>query len=94
MRKEIDPKIQAAARQYERALSEHTPLSHFIVIWREAGRTLARTECEENRARSWAYQSGGECFAVLPIDGDMGATLALLKPLSAAQWRARQLGGR
>ena len=92
MRKEMGPKIQAAARQYERILSEHTPLSHFIVIWREAGRTLARTVCEENRARSWAYQSGGEYFAVQPIAGGTGATIARLKPLTAAQRRARMIG--
>ena len=55
---------------------------------------LARIEYDENRARTWAYQSGGECFAVQPIAGENGATIARLKPLTAAQWRARMIGRR
>lgn len=93
-RKEIDPKIQAAAKSYAAQFSERTPISHFVTFYFAGGPVLARIEYDESRARSWAYQSGGECYAVLPIAGGTGATIARLKPLTAAQWRARQLGRR
>ena len=54
----------------------------------------ARIEYDERRAKAFAYQSGGECFAVLPIAGENGATIVRLKPLTAAQWRARMIGRR
>ena len=94
MRKEIDPKIQAAAKYYAEQFSERTPLAHFVVFYFAGCPVLARIEYDERRARAWAYQSGGECFAVQPIAGENGATLARLKPLTAAQWRAMQIGRR
>ena len=94
MRKEIDPKIQAAAKYYAAKFSERTPLAHFVTFYFSGGPLLARIEYDESRARTWAYQSGGECFAVLTIAGENGATIARLKPLTAAQWRARMIGRR
>lgn len=94
MRKEIDPKIQSAAKYYAAKFSERTPLAHFVTFYFSGGPLLARIEYDESRARTWAYQSGGECFAVLPIAGENGATIARLKPLTAAQWRARMIGRR
>ena len=94
MRKEIDPKIQAAATSYAEQFSGGTTLAHFVTFYFAGGPLLARIEYYESRARAWAYQSGGECFAVLPIAGENGATIARLKPLTAAQWRARMIGRR
>lgn len=94
MRKEIDPKIQDAAASYVAQLSGCAPLAHFVAFRREGASVIARIEYDESRARTWAYQSGGECFAVLPIAGENGATIARLKPLTSAQWRARMIGRR
>ena len=93
-RKEIDPKIQDAAASYAAQFSKRTPLAHFVAFYFEEGRVLARIEYDEGRARAWAYQSGGECFSVLPIAGGTGAAIARLKPLTEAQWRARMIGRR
>lgn len=94
MRKEIDPKIQAAATSYAEQFSERTPLAHFVTFYFAGGPLLARIEYDERRAKAFAYQSGGECFAVLPIAGENGATIVRLKPLTAAQWRAMMIGRR
>lgn len=94
-RKEICPEIQAAAKSYVTRFSGgRTAISHFITFWREDGHTLASIDYNENRARSWAYQSGGECYAVLPIAGGTGATIAHVKPLTERQWRAGLMGRR
>ena len=94
MRKEIDPKIQAAAASYAARFSEGSTVTHFIVFSLDGAGVIARIEYDERRARAWAYQSGGECFAVQPIAGEKGATIARLKPLTAAQWRAMLVGRR
>ena len=94
MGKEIDHKIQAAATSYAAQFSEGTTLTHFVVFHSEGDGVIARIEYDEGRARAWGYQSGGECFAVQPIAGENGATIARLKPLTAAQWRARLIGRR
>lgn len=94
MRKEIDPKIQAAATSYAALFSYGTPLRHFIVFSLKGDVVTARIAYGERRARAWAYQSGGECFAVQPIAGENGATITRLKPLTAFQWRAMMLGRR
>ena len=94
MRKEIDPKIQAAATSYAEQFSGGTTLAHFIVFSLEGDGVTARMEYDERRAKAWAYQSGGECFAVQPIAGENGATITRLKPLTAAKWRAMMLGRR
>lgn len=94
MRKEINPKIQAAATSYAARFSYRTPLRHFIVFSLEGDGVAARIAYGERRAKAWAYQSGGECFAVLPIAGENGATITRLKPPTAAQWRAMMLGRR
>lgn len=94
MRKEIDPKIQAAAKSYAAQFSGCTPLAHFVTFYFAGAPVLARIEYDERRAKAWAYQSGGECFAVLPIAGENGATIVRLKPLTAAQWRAMMIGRR
>ena len=93
-RKEVCPEILAAAKSYAARFSEKTPVAHFVTFWREDGRTLASIDYNESRAQSWAYQSSGECFAILPIAGTSGATIAHVKPLTAAQWRARLMGRR
>lgn len=94
MRKEIDPKIQDAATSYAAQFSEGTTLAHFVVFRLEGAGVIASIEYDERRARALAYQSCGECFAVQPIAGENGATIARLKPLTAAQWRARLIGRR
>ena len=94
MRKEIDPKIQAAATSYAARFSEGSTVAHFIAFHLEGGEVLARIEYDERRARALAYQSGGECFAVQPNAGENGATIARLKHMTAAQWRAMQIGRR
>ena len=93
-RKEIDPKIQAAAASYAARFSKGTAVTHFVVFSLDGDGVSARVEYDERRARAWAYQSGGECFAVQPIAVGRGATLARLKPLTAAQWRAMLIGRR
>ena len=94
MRKEIDPKIQAAATSYAEQFSDGTTLAHFVAFRLSGAGVIARIEYDEGRARAWAYQSGSECFAVKPIAGENGATIERLKPLTAAQWRARLIGRR
>ena len=94
MRKEIDPKIQAAATSYAERFSGRTTLAHFVVLRLEGSGVTARIEYDERRAKAFAYQSGGECFAVHPIAGENGATIVRLKPLTAAQWRAMMFGRR
>ena len=94
MRKEMDPKIQAAATSYAEQFSGGTTLAHFVALRLEGSGVIARIEYDERRAKAWAYQSGGECFAVQPIAGGTGATIARLKPLTATQWRAMQIGRR
>lgn len=94
MKKGIDPKIQDAAASYAEQFSDVTTLAHFVVFRIEGASVTARIEYDERRAKAWAYQSGGECFAVRPIAGENGATIARLKPLTAAQWRARMIGRR
>lgn len=59
MRKEIDPKIQAAAKSYAEQFSGGTTLAHFVALRLEGSGVIAR-----------------------------------LKPLTAAQWRARMIGRR
>ena len=93
-RKEIDPKIQAAATSYAAQFSKGTTLAHFVAFSLDGDGVLARIEYDKIRARAWAYQSGGECFAVQPIAGESGATIERLKPLTAAQWRAMLIGRR
>ena len=93
-RKEIDPRIQAAATSYVARFSNGTAVAHFASFHLDGDCVSARIEYDERRARAWAYQSGGECFAVQPSAGGRGATIARLKPLTAAQWRARLLGRR
>lgn len=93
MRKEIDPKIQAAATSYAEQFSGGTTLAHFVALRLEGSGVIARIEYER-RARAWAYQSGGECFAVLPIACENGATITRIKPMTAAQWRASMIGRR
>lgn len=94
MRKEIDPKIQAAATSYAARFSDGTTSGHFVAFRLEGSGVTARIEYDERRAKAWAYQSGGECFAVLPIAGENGATITRLKPMTAAQWRASMIGRR
>lgn len=94
MKKGIDPKIQDAAASYAEQFSDGTTLAHFVAFSLEGAGVIAHIEYDERRAQAWAYQSGGECFAVQPIAGENGATIARLKPLTAAQWRAMQIGRR
>ena len=94
MRKEIDPKIQAAATSYAAQFSAGTTLCHFIVFSLEGDGVTARIEYDERRVKAWAYQSGGECFSVQPIAGENGAVLARIRPPTAAQWRAMMIGRR
>ena len=94
MKKEIDPKIQSAATSYAAQFSDGTPLTHFVAFYLGGAGVTARIEYDERRAKAWAYQSGGECFAVQPIAGENGATITRLKPLTAPQWRAMMLGRR
>lgn len=93
-RKEIDPRIQAAATSYAARFSKGTVVTHFVAFHLDGDVVSARIEYDERRARAWAYQSGGECFAVQPSAGGRGVTIARLKPLTAAQWRAMLLGRR
>ena len=93
-RKEIDPKIQAAATSYAARFSTGTAVAHLVVFHLDCDGVSARIEYDERRARAWAYQYCGECFAVQPSAGGRGATIARLKPLTAAQWRARLIGRR
>lgn len=94
MKKGIDPKIQDAAASYAEQFSDGTTLAHFVVFRLSGAGVVACIEYDERRAEAFAYQSGGECFAVLPIAGENGATIVRLKPLTAAQWRAMMTGRR
>lgn len=93
-RKEIDPRIQAAATSYAAQFSNGLVAAHFVSFHIAGDCVRSRINYNEGRARAWAYQSGGECFAVQPSEGGRGATIARLKPLTAAQWRAMLLGRR
>ena len=86
--------VQAAATSYAERFSGRTTLAHFVVFRIEGAGVIARIEYAEKRAKAWAYQSSGECFAVLPIAGENGATITRLKPMTAAQWRASMIGRR
>ena len=91
-KREIDPVILAAAKSYEASFSESTPLTHYLVIWRDAGRTFVGSACTKEHAQSWAYQVDGECFLVNPIDGKNGALVEHVKRITQRQWRAMQMG--
>ena len=91
-KREIDPAILAAAKSYEASLSESTPLTHYLVVWRDDGRTIASTGHTKKRAQAYAYQVDGECFLVNPIDGKNGALVEHVKRITQRQWRARQMG--
>lgn len=43
-KREIDPVILAAAKSYEASLSESTPMTHYLVVWHDAGRTRISAE--------------------------------------------------
>lgn len=92
MGKKIDPAILAAAKSYEASLAESTPITHYLVLWRDAGRTFAGTAYTKERAQAWAYQVDGECFSVNPIDGKNGALVEHVKRITQRQWRAMQMG--
>lgn len=92
MGKKIDPSIMAAAKSYEASLSESTPMTHYLVVWRDAWRTFAGTVYTKEHAQLWAYQVDGECFSVNPIDGKNGALVEYVKRITQRQWRAMQMG--
>lgn len=93
MGKKIDPAILAAAKSYEASLSESTPMTHYLVVWHDAGRTRMSAEWTKERAQAWAYQAGGECFSVNPIDGKTGPWSNMLSvSLSANGERGRWAG--
>lgn len=92
MGKKIDPAILAAAKSYEASLSESTPMTHYLVVWHDAGRTRMSAEWTKERAQAWAYQVDGECFLVNPIDGQNGARVERVKPITQRQWRSMQMG--
>lgn len=52
MRKEIDPKIQAAATSYAEQFSGGTTLAHFVALRLEGSGVVARIEYDERRASS------------------------------------------
>ena len=52
MRKEIDPKIQAAATSYAEQFSDGTTLAHFVAFRIEGAGVIARIEYDEIRASS------------------------------------------
>ena len=94
-KREIDPAILAAAKSYEASLSESTPMTHYLVVWHDAGRTRMSAEWtkkKKKRAQAYAYQVDGECFLVNPIDGKDGALVEHVKRITQRQWRARQMG--
>lgn len=91
-KREIDPVILAAAKSYEASFCESTPLTHYLVVWRDDGRTFAVTVHTKERAQSWAYQVDGECFSVNPIDGKNGVLVEHVKRITQRQWRAMQRG--
>ena len=91
-KREIDPVILAAAKSYEACFCVSTPLTHYLVVWRDDGRTLASTVHTKEHAQSWAYQVDGECFSVNPIDGKNGALVEHVKRITQRQWRAMQMG--
>lgn len=91
-KREIDPALLAAAKSYEASFSENTPMTHYLVVWLDAGRTFAGTVHTKEQAQSWAYQLDGECFSVNPIDGKSGALVEHVKRITQRQWRAMQRG--
>ena len=91
-KREIDPVILAAAKSYEASFCVSTPLTHYLVVWRDVGRTIAVTEHTKERAQSWAYLVDGECFSVNPIDGKSGALVEHVKRITQRQWLAMQMG--
>ena len=91
-KKEIDPAILAAAKSYEASFSESTPLTHYLVLWRDAGRVIMASACTKKRAQAYAYQVDGECFLVNPIDGQNGARVEHVNRITQRQWRAMQMG--
>ena len=91
-KREIDPVILAAAKSYEASFCVSTPLTHYLVVWRDAGRTIAGTAHTKEHAQSWAYQVDGECFSVNPIDGKNGALVEHVKRITQRQWRSMQMG--
>ena len=91
-KREIDPVILAAAKSYEASFCVSTPLTHYLVVWRDAWRTRMSAEWTKKRAQAYAYQVDGECFLVNPIDGKNGALVEHVKRITQRQWRARQMG--
>ena len=91
-KREIDPAILAAAKSYEASLSESTPMTHYLVVWHDAGRTRMSAEWTKKRAQAYAYQVDGEYFLVKPIDGQNGARVEHVKRITERQWRAMQMG--
>lgn len=91
-KREIDPVILAAAKSYEASFCVSTPLTHYLVVWRDDGRTIASTVHIKEHAQAWAYQVDGECFLVKPIDGQNGARVEHVKRITQRQWRATQMG--
>lgn len=94
MVKKIDPDILAAAKSYEASLSESTPMTHYLVVWHDAGRTRMSAEWTKERAQALAYQVDGECFLVKPIDGQNGSLVEHVKRITPRQWRSKQMGRR
>lgn len=92
MGNKIDPAILAAAKSYEASLSESTPMTHYLVVWHDAGRTCMSAEWTKKRAQAYAYQLDGECFLVKPIDGQSGARVERVSPITQRQWRSMQMG--
>lgn len=93
-KREIDPVILAAAKGYEERFSEITPMTHYLVVWHDAGRTRMQAELTKERAQAYAYQVDGECFLVNPIDGKNGALVEHVKRITQRQWRSMQMGRR
>lgn len=56
-KREIDPVIRAAAKSYEASLSESTPMTHYLVVWHDAGRTRISAEWTK-KTRSGVCLSG------------------------------------
>ena len=52
MRKEMDPKIQAAATSYAEQFSGGTTLAHFVALRLEGSGVIARIEYDERRAKA------------------------------------------
>lgn len=94
-KREIDPVILAAAKGYEERFSECTPMTHYLVVWRDAvGENNCGVCVHKEHAQSWAYEVDGECFSVNPIDGKNGALVEHVKRITQRQWRSMQMGRR